>query len=268
MPSPFLFLALSLSLTHSIQVAADPSSDTSSQVWKPCSADCSEISSAAEWAVYSNVDPNDPQGEDGGKSWAKRINASNTKELPKPTSSPEQSFSTSSEATTSTKTSKIFSLPSVTSASGCSRVGSGRSLTRRCWNKCDPGTGSPVGGDWTENEPWCWIAESASDSYANCWKQSDCPTDFGCAESWGCVVPLSGGCAPQGGNTGLAKTCWSSCNEKTGKRTNDKWEQGMPWCWLQNRRFARCDEDNDCSATTECVPDHWTHGGCNTRNKT
>ncbi|KAE8306364.1 hypothetical protein BDV41DRAFT_585895 [Aspergillus transmontanensis] len=214
------------------------------------------------------VDPNDPQGEDGGAHKAKRTNTSKTKQPPKPTSSPKQPSSTSSETTTSTKSSKTSSLPSATAASGCSKVGKGPSMSsRKCWNKCDPGTGLPVGGDWAKNDPWCWIAESGSDSYANCLKQSDCPTDFECAESWGCVVPLSGGCAPQGGKTGLGKTCWSSCNEKTGKRTNDEWEKGMPWCWLQNGRFASCKEDDDCSATTECVPDHWNHGGCNTKSK-
>ncbi|KAF5857071.1 hypothetical protein ETB97_006283 [Aspergillus alliaceus] len=172
--------------------------------------------------------------------------------------------STSSETTTTTKTSTTSSLPSATAASGCTSTGDGSwRVVRRCWNKCDPGTGSPVGGDWAENDPWCWIAKSGSDSYSNCLKQSDCPTDFECAKSWGCVVPLSGGCAPQGGNTGLeAKICWSSCNEKTGKRTNDKWEKGMPWCWLQDYSFASCDKDNDCSATTECAPDHWYRGGC------
>ncbi|KAB8232369.1 glycoside hydrolase family 71 protein [Aspergillus alliaceus] len=172
--------------------------------------------------------------------------------------------STSSETTTTTKTSTTSSLPSATAASGCSSTGNGSwRVVRRCWNKCDPGTGSPVGGDWAENDPWCWIAKSGSDSYSNCLKQSDCPTDFECAKSWGCVVPLSGGCAPQGGNTGLeAKICWSSCNEKTGKRTNDKWEEGMPWCWLQDYSFASCDKDDDCSATTECAPDHWYRGGC------
>lgn len=214
------------------------------------------------------VDPNDPQGEDGGAHKVKRTNTSKTKQPPKPTSSPKQPSSTSSETTTSTKSSKTSSLPSATAASGCSKVGKGPSMpSRKCWNKCDPGTGLPVGGDWAKNDPWCWIAESGSDSYANCLKQSDCPTDFECAESWGCVVPLSGGCAPQGGKTGLGKTCWSSCNEKTGKRTNDEWEKGMPWCWLQNGRFASCKEDDDCSATTECVPDHWNHGGCNTKSK-
>ncbi|KAA8646796.1 uncharacterized protein ATNIH1004_005471 [Aspergillus tanneri] len=214
--------------------------------------------------VCSSFNPDEDQGDSNGRGSGGPPTTVPTVSATTTTTNNEPS--TSSETTTTTKTSTTSSLPSTTAASGCTRVGGdGPSISLRCWNKCDPDTGSPVGGDWAENDPWCWIAESGSDSYATCLKQSDCPTDFECAKSWGCVVPLSGGCASQ---RVLGKTCWSSCNEKTGKRTNDKWEEGMPWCWVQNGAFASCDEDDNCSATTECAPDYWSHGGCDTNSKT
>ncbi|KAL4799251.1 hypothetical protein BDV19DRAFT_385501 [Aspergillus venezuelensis] len=206
--------------------------------------------------VCSSFNPDDDQGDSNGGLPGDGV-----------TAVPTVSATTTSSETT-TKTSTISSPPSATAADGCAKVGDITSATRRCWNKCDPASGSPIGGNWAENDPWCYISESGSDGYASCLKQSDCPTDFGCAESWGCVVPLSQGCAPQGGDTQLGNVCWSTCNEETGERTNEVWEEGMPWCWLRGERYyASCDEDDDCSAITTCVPEYLTNGGCDTKNK-
>ncbi|KAH8430876.1 uncharacterized protein LDX57_008540 [Aspergillus melleus] len=223
--------------------------------------------------VCSSFNPDEDQGDSNGRLPSRATTAVST--VSATTTTIDKDPPTSSETTvkttakTSTKTSTTSSPPAATAADGCSNVGGSSSATRRCWNKCDPDTGSPIGGDWAENDPWCYISQSGSDPFASCFKQADCPTDFECAKSWGCVVPPSGGCAPQGGNTGLANTCWSSCNEKTGKRTNDEWEEGMAWCWLKgDRYFASCKEADDCSAITECVPDFWSYGGCDTKDKT
>ncbi|KAL4765634.1 uncharacterized protein BDW70DRAFT_168842 [Aspergillus foveolatus] len=160
--------------------------------------------------VCNSFNPDEDQGDSNGRA----------------TPIPTVTATTTTEPST-TLTSTTSSPPEATAADGCTIVGD--SGKNRCWKKCDPASGSPIGGGWAENDRWGYIQETGGDNYASYFKQSDCPTDFECWESWGCVVPKAGGCAAAGASN-LGHTCWSSCDPETGERTNDEWNEGDPWC--------------------------------------
>ncbi|KAE8153225.1 hypothetical protein BDV25DRAFT_137130 [Aspergillus avenaceus] len=166
---------------------------------------------------------------------------------------------TSKASTTTTEAPK----PTI-SANGCDPMNGVQGV---CWSKCDPDTSKPVNGDWSDDDPWCWLKDDDMGAFCN--KVGDCPSNLECQPSdWahgGCGKSkqgASGGCAPMSGTQGV---CWSKCDPDTSDRVSSEWEDGDPWCWLMDDDMgAFCNKAGDCSSSLKCQPSSWAKGGCST----
>lgn len=81
----------------------------------------------------------------------------------------------STTSSTTISSASTASLPVAMAATGC---GEFLNTDFVCWSKCDLTTGQPVGGDWAERDPRCWLSYNNEGLFCN--TVADCPPTFEC----------------------------------------------------------------------------------------